>query len=83
VTAPDWLTKHGGSLRPGVDGSSWLVYFAQQPQYQLTPVPVTGKHGCDIRQTINGRLLDSKGTYATADEALRSGLEDLRKALGW
>jgi hypothetical protein len=82
-TAPEWLTKRGGALRSGVDGRSWFVYFAGAPQYEVTPVPVKGKLGCEIRQTINGRRLDCAGPYATAEEAVRGGLEDLRKALGW
>jgi hypothetical protein len=83
LTAPDWLTKRDGSLRPGVDGRSWFFYFAKEPQYELTPVPVQGKHGVDIRQTINGRHLEHKNTYASAEEALRGGLEALRQRLGW
>jgi hypothetical protein len=54
-----------------------------KPQYLLTPVPVAGKYGCEVRQTVNGRRLESAGTYASADAALSGGLEDLRKALGW
>jgi hypothetical protein len=83
LAAPDWLTRRGGEVRLNPDRHSWTVYFDRQPQYELTPVPVTGRHGCKITQTINGRLVDGTGTYATADEALRGGLEDVRKALGW
>ena len=32
VTTPDWLTKHGGELRPSKDGHSWALYFAGQLQ---------------------------------------------------
>jgi hypothetical protein len=83
LTPPDWLTRHDGNLRPHYDGASWIVCFAGEPQYLLTPVPVAGKDGCRITQTINCHPLDSKGVYPTADEALRGGLEDLRKVLGW
>jgi hypothetical protein len=83
LTAPDWLTKHDGSLRLGVDGRSWFVCFAREPQYELTPVPVQGRHGVDIRQTINGRHMEHGTAYATVDEALRGGLETLRQKLGW
>jgi hypothetical protein len=83
LTAPEWLNRHGGSVRPGMDGRSWFVVFDGKPQYELTPVPVKGKFGCEIRQTINGKRLDGNGVYGTADEALRGGQEDLRKALGW
>jgi hypothetical protein len=83
VQTPDWLTRRGGELRAGVGGQSWLVFFDNEPQYRLEPVPVAGKYGCKITQTINGRMIPSAGTYATAEDAIRGGLEDLRKALGW
>jgi hypothetical protein len=82
VITPDWLTKRGGRLRQNYDGA-WVVVFDEQPQYLLRPVPAAGKYGCEVEQTINNKRLDSKETYPTADEALRGGLEELRKALGW
>lgn len=83
LTTPDWLTKHNAALTPAVDGHSWIVYFGKKPEYVLTPVPVAGKHGCSIVQTVNGRRLPSAGTNSTAEDAIRGGLEDLRKVLGW
>jgi hypothetical protein len=83
LTAPDWLTRHAGELRPGVGQNVWLVYFDREPQYSLTPVPATGRHACRVLQTINGRRLDSTTVYTSEEDALRGGLEDLRKALGW
>jgi hypothetical protein len=83
MTTPDWLTQHGGSLNLGSDGKTWYVFFAGQPHYSLLDVPVAGKFGCAIRQTINGRRLDNQGTFATKEEAINRGLDDLRKALGW
>ena len=83
VNPPDWLTKHSGTLRPGIDGRSWFVCFDGQPQYEVTPIPAAGKFACEIRQTINGRRLDGKGIYSSADEAIHGGLEELQKALGW
>ena len=83
VTIPDWLAQRAGSLQTGSDGRSCFVVFDQQPQYRLVPTPVAGQFGCAITQTINGKRVESSGTYATAAEALRGGLEDLRKALGW
>jgi hypothetical protein len=44
---------------------------------------VAGKFGCSVTQTVNGKRLDSGASYATLEDALRGGLEDLRKALGW
>ena len=83
MTTPDWLARRGGELRPGPLGASWYVYFANEPQYAVTPVPVAGKHGYRVAQTINGKPLDGGGAYDAKEEALQNGLEDVRKALGW
>ena len=83
VTTPDWLAKHGGELRKANAGPFWLVLLDGEPQYRLTPVPAAGKYSCQVTQTVNGRRLDSGATYPSVDDAIRGGLEDLRKALGW
>jgi hypothetical protein len=83
VTTPDWLVHRGGSLREGTDGHSWFLLFGDEPQYRLAPAPVAGKYGCQVVQTNNGRRLDSGRTHPSPEEAVRGGLEDLRKALGW
>jgi hypothetical protein len=83
IIAPDWLARHDGSVQPGIDGQSWLVMLGSEPQYLLTPVPLAGKFGCAVTQTINGKRLDGGGTYSSIEEAVRGGLEDLRKAVGW
>ena len=48
--------------------------FAGYPRHEF---------GCVIRQTNNGRRIDSAGVYGTSEEAIRGGLDDLRKDLGW
>jgi hypothetical protein len=83
MTTPDWLARHDGVLRADKGTNAWVVLIEREPQYLLTPTPVAGKFGCEVMQTINGRRLESGNTYATAEEAVRGGLEDLRKALGW
>ncbi|HEV3257478.1 MAG TPA: hypothetical protein VG013_11395 [Gemmataceae bacterium] len=83
LTAPEWLTRHGCGLRPNPDGTSWSILFGDEPQYLLIPVPAAGKHTCNVIQSINGKRLDSGAVYGSAEEALRGGQEDLRKALGW
>jgi hypothetical protein len=83
VTTPDWLTRHGGGLERGSDGRTWFVLFGNEPQYSLVPVPVAGRLGSAIKQTINGACVPSASTAATPDEAIQAGLEDLRQALGW
>jgi hypothetical protein len=83
ATTPDWLARHGGELRRRTPPNSWAVFLGGEPQYLLAVVPVGGKHGCKVNQSNNGNRLDSGTAYATAEEALQGGLEDLRKALGW
>jgi hypothetical protein len=83
ATTPDWLARHGGALRPRTAPNHWAVYLGNEPQYLLAVVPVAGKHGCKVTQSNNGRRLDGSASYATVEEALQGGLEDLRKALGW
>ena len=83
MTAPDWLTQRGGSLKLGSDGQTWLVFFNGRPDYSLVACPVAGKLSCTIRQTINGNRVESAGTFTSKEDAIRRGLEDLRNALGW
>jgi hypothetical protein len=83
ISNPEWLTGRGGKLRPGVDGKSSVVVVDGKPQYLLTPIPAIGKYSCEVRQTVNGRRLESGGTYPSPEAALQGGLEDLRRALGW
>jgi hypothetical protein len=83
VSTPDWLTRHGGDLRCNPDGLSCAVYFGIDLEYLLGVFPVKGQHSCRVKQTINGKHLESGTPHATVDDALRGGLEDLRLALGW
>ena len=71
LTAPDWLTRHDGSLRLASDGHTWFVMLGDQPQYALSPIPVAGKDGCAIRQTNNGRRIECSGTAPSAEERSR------------
>jgi hypothetical protein len=83
VATPEWLSKRGGNFRPATVNGTWLVLIAGEPQYRLVPVPVDGKFGCQVTQTVNGKRLDQGTVFETRDEALRGGLNDLRNALGW
>ena len=83
LAAPDWLNKRGCTLKLGSDGKTWYVLLGEQPQYSLSPTPVGEKHGCVVKQTNNGRRLESAGAFASNEEAMQSGLNDLGKALGW
>lgn len=83
MTTPHWLTQRSGELRLATDGHSASVYFAGQLQYVLLPIPAKGQHACRVTETINGRRLESQKTYATSEQALQGGLDDLREKLGW
>ncbi len=80
---PDWLARRGGRLAASTLPSTWLVFLGDEPQYRLRPFPVSGKFGCQISQTVNGRRLDGPETWASPDDAVSGGLEQLRQALGW
>ncbi len=83
VEVPEWLKKHGGSLKLASDGRTWLMFMGPQPNYKLVPVPVGGKFGCNVVQTNNGKPVACQAVAATGDEAIRAALEELRQALGW
>ena len=83
IATPDWLKARGADLRGSKDGHTWTVSFAGQPQYLLEPLPAEGKFVCRVTQTVNGKRLESKKTYATREDALNGGFDDLRSALGW
>jgi hypothetical protein len=83
LSTPEWLLRHDSTLEGETAGKSWVVLLAGQPQYQLVPGPLGGKFGCAVTQTINGKRLDGGGVYPSLEDAVRGGLEDLRKALGW
>lgn len=80
---PDWLTRRGGSLKLGSDSKTWFVLFQDRPHYSLRDTPAQGKFGCDIRQTENGRQFESKAVYDSRESAIRGGLDDLGRELGW
>jgi hypothetical protein len=82
VPAPEWLTRRGVEFRSGL-GTSWYVVFDRKPQYGLRVAPAAGKYTCDVWQAVNGKRLDKGTIYPSAEDALRSGLEELRQALGW
>jgi hypothetical protein len=80
---PDWVTQHGGRLARSEAAGNWLVFFNNEPQYRLDPQPAGGRFGCEIVQTNNGRHVGSGSVCPSEDEAIQSGLEILRKILGW
>jgi hypothetical protein len=83
MQAPDWLTQRGASLKLGSDRTTWFVLFGVKPQYALVPRPAENRFECCTRQTINGELIPSTALYASSEEAVRGGLDELRKYLGW
>ncbi|MGF1578007.1 MAG: hypothetical protein ACFCD0_01450 [Gemmataceae bacterium] len=83
MDTPDWLTRRGGSLKPGPQKHTWYAVFTDQLQYRLRPRPVGGEFGCDIVQTNNGKLIPSESIAKTESGAVEVGLQDLAKHLGW
>jgi hypothetical protein len=83
MTTPDWLIQRGGDLKLGSNGHTWYVVVGSEPQYSLVAVPVGGRFGCTLRQTNNGKRIESAGVCSSVDEAIRAGLDDLRTSLGW
>lgn len=80
---PDWLTARNAELSPSSAWHGVFVCFEKEPQYELTPLPVKGKFGCRIIQTINGKPIACQDVFPTTDDALRGGLVTLRQYLGW
>jgi hypothetical protein len=83
VPTPDWLARHGGELRANPHEQSFAVYFGPELEYILRLVPIKGRYGCLVKQSVSGKHLESGTSWPTTDDALRGGLEDLRKVLGW
>jgi hypothetical protein len=83
LEAPEWLTRHGGTLKDGTDGRTCYVMLGGQPLYAVVPRPVEGKFGCTVIQTNNGMHVDTTKLATSEQEAMRLGLEELRQTLGW
>jgi hypothetical protein len=83
IITPDWLQARGGRLVQNYDGRTVLVLINDTPQYKVTPMPAAGRFACQLVQTNNGKRLDKGAASATADEAMKGCLEDLRSQLGW
>jgi hypothetical protein len=83
MTVPDWLTRHGGSLQPGLGDGVVFVMVGGRPTDRLEVRPAAGKYSCAIVHAVNGHRLDDGTTYPSADAALAGGLEQLRNRLGW
>ncbi|NBU73729.1 MAG: hypothetical protein EBS30_00640 [Planctomycetes bacterium] len=83
TATPNWLALHQATLTASKDGTSWLVHIGHELVYVLALLPVSGKHGIKLMQTINGRQFPVEGIFETPEAALAAGLEKLRTVLGW
>jgi hypothetical protein len=83
VTAPEWLTRRGGSLKLASDGRTWYVLLSGDPQYAVVERPVAGKFGAYVKHVNSGKPINSTSTADSPEGAVVAGLEDLRQALGW
>ena len=83
-TVPGWLAQRDGAIQMGVQPDSHLVLIGGQPLYRLDVRPAAGRFACAVINSANGRRLDDAATtYASFDEALAGGLNQLREGLGW
>jgi hypothetical protein len=83
TAAPDWLTRHDGSLQPGLSDRTVYVLIGGAPQYRVDVRPGGGKFVGTVTQTVNGRQFGADTKHETIDAALAGGLEALRADLGW
>ena len=82
MSAPEWLAKRDGTLRPGVQ--MLVVLIGGSPQYRVEARPAVGTFVATVQQSNNGKRMGEAALgYPTADAALAGGLEQLRAALGW
>ena len=82
-TAPDWLTKRDGSLKPGLRDYIAFVVISDRPEYRLEVRPADGKFACVVSSTNNGKLIEGQASQPTADAAWADGLTRLKTQLGW
>lgn len=82
-TTPEWLHLHDGTLSAGLRSDTIYVVIGGKPQYRLDARPAQNQFACSVLQTVNGKRLDDKAGYPTADAALVGGLDQLRAKLGW
>ncbi len=80
---PDWLARRAGNVLPAEAGKDLIVYFDGKQQYYLAAIPVKGKFGWKITQSINGLKITSGDVFQSEEQAVNAGLEALRSKLGW
>jgi hypothetical protein len=83
MTAPEWLTKRDGALKPGISDGVLFVLIGGKPLYRLDVRPAGGQFACAVMQTVNGKQVGDGATYASSEASLTGGLDQLRNALGW
>lgn len=83
MSNPDWLSRHDGALKPGLNAQTWLVTFNGHPLYRLFATTAKGQFTCAVTQANNGQRVDGGKEYPSIDAALTGGLNELRERLGW
>lgn len=82
-TAPEWLKRREGALKPGIREHILLVLLNNQPLYKLEVRPAAGQFTCFVTQTVNGKRLDQGKSYSNKEAAFQGGLDELQTSLGW
>ncbi|MFO0935089.1 MAG: hypothetical protein U0798_01055 [Gemmataceae bacterium] len=80
---PEWLKIRDGQITGGLRSDTVYISVAGRPQYRLDARPAKNQFVCSVTQTVNGKRLDDKDGYPTAEAALIGGLDQLRTKLGW
>jgi hypothetical protein len=81
---PDWLALRGGAIQRDIRPETRFVMIGGEPLYKLEVCPAMGRFACAVIKSVNGQRLNNvSATYASFDEALAGGLEQLRAKLGW
>lgn len=83
LATPDWIARRDGTVKIGSDNKTYFLIFGGQPHYSFVPVPAEGKFTCAIRQTESGRRFTNSTLRDSAEDAVKSGLDELGKELGW
>jgi hypothetical protein len=81
---PEWLQRRGGLLRRNLQSNIVEVWLEGQPLYRLEVRPARNQYTCVIVDMTSARpISNGSSIYATTEQALAGGLEQLRGYLGW
>ncbi len=83
MTEPKWLSIRNAEIKTSANGQSWLLYQGGQFLWVIGVIPADGKYSNKIMDSINGKQIQKGMVFGTEQEALESGLLELKAHLGW